>query len=493
MSERLYQPDFSSIFGENHANAFSYGRVDTLVWPVFSDVKKSQNLENLLKLKNKEGHPLFYRRNVSIKDELVELNCANMDLALIQAMSIERDYGITNEDVLSAVEKEPNRFRGVLSFSLKSGEDVTSNINSAEKRIPLAGIVVYPSYSDLDLLDSSNQGITQLLELSVKKNYFIKIDVGNIFLPDNHASKTSPRVLKEFLSKHPEPTFILSGLDIYGDFNNYYSLLKYFNNLWIELEPRSFGGMTPRDCFRRAFDMKGFIQNCWHRMMIGSATPTLEVSQIVRGFLEATSELSFSQKNLLRTWGLRNVNRINRDVFPPLKAEDVSLYKPIQEVKEQLVIQNDHEVTKVYKVKLRSYSITQLIFLTDLVQNIVERTLNTDSNLEHGELLMRSYHTTTSLLVNEHEFGNYLDLHYMLADQSAKDSSPYLHTVNALENRADFNHFDHELASTYGSRQLIIPILDGHLEMGGRENFYVLVTFGPRTFHLLFRVKLYKK
>jgi hypothetical protein len=85
-----------------------------------------------------------------------------------------------------------------------------------------------------------------------------------------------------------------------------------------------------------------------------------------------------------------------------------------------------------------------------------------------------------------------LDLHYLFAEISKKDSSAFLHTVRALENRADFNHYDHELASTYGNRQLTLPILNRNLEIGNRENYYVLVTFGPRTFNLFFKIKLIK-
>ncbi|MFX1338701.1 MAG: hypothetical protein ACFFDK_08835 [Promethearchaeota archaeon] len=65
--------------------------------------------------------------------------------------------------------------------------------------------------------------------------------------------------------------------------------------------------------------------------------------------------------------------------------------------------------------------------------------------------------------------------------------------MSALENRADFNHYDHELASTYGSKQLIISILNRNLEIGSRENFYILVTFGPRTFQLFIKIRLIKE
>jgi thiamine phosphate synthase YjbQ (UPF0047 family) len=81
----------------------------------------------------------------------------------------------------------------------------------------------------------------------------------------------------------------------------------------------------------------------------------------------------------------------------------------------------------------------------------------------------------------------------MFAEISSRDSAPFLHTVRALENRADFNHYDHELASTYGSRQLTLPIVNGRLEIGGRENLYILVTFGPRTFNIYIKIKLIKE
>ena len=254
---------------------------------------------------------------------------------------------------------------------------------------------------------------------------------------------------------------------------------------------KCFGGMTPTSCFKQIFSLKGFIQNAWHRITIGSATPTLEIAQMKRGLLEATELLNFSQKNILRTWAFRNVNRLNLTNF---KSEiDPNLFKPIKEINQINRIENDNDLIIEYKLKLRSYSITQLLFLTDIIKEIFNRSLEENPDLKSGELFIRSYHTTTSLIINEHEYGNYLDLHYMFAEISSRDSAPFLHTVRALENRADFNHYDHELASTYGSRQLTLPIVDGMLEIGGRENFYILVTFGPRTFNVYIKIKLIKE
>ena len=57
-------------------------------------------------------------------------------------------------------------------------------------------------------------------------------------------------------------------------------------------------------------------------------------------------------------------------------------------------------------------------------------------------------------------------MHYMFAEITKKDSSKFLHTVRALENRADFNPLDHEIATKYGHKQLILPIIKRNLEIG---------------------------
>ncbi|MBA7702669.1 hypothetical protein ES703_111438 [subsurface metagenome] len=421
MIERLFQPDFSCIFGEKFSNAFLYGQVDSLIWPIFNDIEMSEELEQLLKLKNQEGREYFYRREISVEDEIIELNCANIDLGLIQAMDLGKRYGISNLDVIAAVKKNPEIFRGILSYdlSIHSGnKDIISDLNQVKKEIKIAGIVLYPSYTKLDLINDENLELKNLLNYCKENSYFIKIDVGNLFVPDNHAELTSYPILKSFFSRNPENIFIISGVDVSGDFNLYYQLLKYFNNVWIEIDPRTIGGMTPTDCFRQIFAIKGFIQNCWHRMLIGSATPTLEISQMVRGFLEATEELTFSQKCILRTWGFRNVNRLNDDVFPSKSGFESQLFKTFISLKQEKTIETNTEVENIYKIQLRSYSITQLIYLSDLIKEVFNKTISEYPNLENGEVFIRSYHTTTSLIINEHEFGNYLDLHYMFAEIS---------------------------------------------------------------------------
>lgn len=487
--ERLYQPDFSSIFGAIYANAFIYGQIDSLIWPIFNGNEPSNALATLLKLQNNDGKKYFYYRKINIEDEKIELHCSNIKYGLIQAMDLNREYGITNEDVITVVKKEPDLFKAILSFDLS--KSAIPEIESIQNQIPVVGIVIYPSFIKLDITKPSNKYFSELINYCKDNNYFLKIDIGNFNLPENNSEYTTYDKIKSFLSEHSDIVTILSGLDISGDFNLYYQLLKLYNNVWIEIDPRTFGGMTPTNSFLQIFTLKGFIQNSWHRITIGSATPTLEVSQMIRGFLEATETLNFSQKNLLRSWGYRNLNRLNPINFTP--TIEPAIFNSVREINEINRVENNNELIITYKVKLRSYAITQLLFITNIIKKILNLSLEANPNLKNGELIIRPYHTTVSLIMNEHEYGNYLDLHYMFAEISSKDSSQFLHTVRALENRADFNHYDHELASTYGNRQLILPIVDGTLEIGGRENYYALVTFGPRTFFINIKIRLIKE
>ena len=86
--ERLYQPDFSSIFGARYANAFTYGQIDSLIWPIFNEIERSKALTNLLELKNHDGRNYFYNRKISIEDENVELFSSNINYGFVQAMDL---------------------------------------------------------------------------------------------------------------------------------------------------------------------------------------------------------------------------------------------------------------------------------------------------------------------------------------------------------------------------------------------------------------------
>ncbi|TFG18205.1 MAG: hypothetical protein EU531_00830 [Promethearchaeota archaeon] len=491
--ERLYQPDFTCIFGVDYGDAFSYRNIDSLIWPIFSDIEPSNTLKNLLKIKDNEGNPLFYRRNLRIEDLKIEMNCSNIHVGLIQAMNTSKSYGIANSDVIELVKRDPSMFKGILSFNLNqktTEHHIINEIQKIQDLIPVCGVAIYPSLTKLNLTEEVNQNLMNLMNYCRKNSLFIKVDLSNFKFGDNHSQFASPERIESFIASHLNNYIILSGFSIYNEFENILNRFKKYPNVWLEFDPRSIGGMTPSNLFTKIFGTQGFIQNFWQRISIGSATPTLEISQIVRGFIEATEKLNFTQKNLLLTWAFRNLNRFNKSIFKPIDNGIISTYPKIKEQSDKSYI---NQIISTNIVQLRSYSITQLLFLTDIIKNIFDRIINKYPELNDGELLLRSYHTTTTLLINEHEVGNYLDLHYYFAELSTQDSSDFMHTVLAEENRPDFNHLDHRIASTYGSKQLVLPIRNRKLKLGSRENLYLLATFGPRILDLLIEIKLYKE
>lgn len=491
--ERLYQPDFTCIFGADYGDAFSYRKIDSLIWPIFSDIEPSDTLKNLLKMKDNEGNSLFYRRNLSLEDLKIEMNCSNIHLGLIQAINTGKSYGIANSDVIEMVKRDPKMFKGILSFNLAqktSEHHIINEIQKIQDLIPVCGVAIYPSLTKLNLTEEVNQQLKTLMNYCRKNSLFIKVDLGNFKFVDNHLQFTSLERIEDFVSSNLNNYIILSGFSINNEFESILNRFKKYPNVWLEFDPRTIGGMTPTDAFTKIFRTKGFIQNFWQRISIGSATPTLEISQIVRGFMEATEKLNFSQKNLLRTWTFRNLNRCNQSIFEPINNDRITTYLKL---KEQSDKNYKNQIISTNIIQLRSYSITQLLFLTNIIKNTFDRTIKKYPELDDGELLLRAYHTTTTLLINEHEVGNYLDLHYYFAELSTQDSSDFLHTVLAKENRPDFNHPDHRIASSFGSKQIIIPIRKRTLDLGSRENLYILATFGPRILDLLIQIKLFKE
>jgi thiamine phosphate synthase YjbQ (UPF0047 family) len=195
----------------------------------------------------------------------------------------------------------------------------------------------------------------------------------------------------------------------------------------------------------------------------------------------------------MRTWMYRNLNRIYKLNLPSKKdlagVDDVKFgellpARVIQKSDSELFIQQD--------LALNSFSITQLLYVSPYILQAAADLAKQFPEYAFGEFTVKSYHTTTSLIVNEHEIGNYLQMHYQFAEDTMEEAGDKLHTVAAEENRADFNYPDHITASTRGDKDFTVPILDGKIQLGGRENVYVLVTFGPRAIKLSFSVKLFK-
>ena len=226
---------------------------------------------------------------------------------------------------------------------------------------------------------------------------------------------------------------------------------KFQRNIFLELNLRMLGGQTPTNFFKALFAIPGFIQNWWSRVLLASGSPTLEITQLVRGWYEATSSLELNFRHLLRIWGFRNGNRIwNIKPLSPQRKSNFS-YKLESESS------NSSTINLGYDIFIQSNAITQLISIQSAIDQIFAEIKKKYSSIQSGTITLKSYHTTISLIINEHEIGNFLELHYRFVKESMEDSQKALHTVAAKENRADFNFPDHLLASKYGNRTCDLP------------------------------------
>ena len=484
MLERLYCPDFSAVFGEPFRNPFDYPFVDCLVWPLFVNGEFPPEVAALLDL-NREGHPLFYRRNITLGDFAIEQQSGNVGISLLQGMEIGRDYGIPNQFVQEIVSKAPQVFSAVYSVNL-AGDGFPSDLADLSYT---AGIVVYPTLCNVNLTEP-NDVLRQTIDFCQENNLPLKIDLGNNYLPENNRRCADSRLLDTFAANNPDLNVIFSGPDpASSEIQDIFNILKYRRNMAVEIDPRSIGGMTPKQVFTRLFAEPGVIQNCWGRILLGSATPTLELSQMVRGLWESTESLPLSSQHLLRIWGFRNAHRWYKLPAPQTpytgileRPKSYSISSMVESERELGAGHSDLSV--IYEITAESFAITQLLWLQPALEEAVWDLQERYPEFKNGELQVRTKHTTTSLLMNEHEVGNFLELHYKFVEETRADPSQKLHTVAAEENRADFNFPDHLVATTYGQREVTIPYNDGKMLIGGRENLYLLATFGPRSMHV---------
>ncbi len=501
MLERLYCPDFSPVFGDKFRNPFDFPMVDCLVWPIFEDLTLPPSVRNLFNV-IRDGNPLFYNRKISLGEFALELQCSGIEVVLLQGMELNRAYGIPNEWVLKVARLNKQIFRAILSvnpLNNNSVKELNSQVESNHDSV--AGIAVYPSYLGLNLAEDTPK-IEQLVNICVSHNLPLKIDAGNMHLPDNDRRLTDPRIIDRFLYSYPKLKVIISNGDIGSDLLQYFNLLKYHPNLAVEVDPRSIGGISPRRFFSILFSQPGLVQNSFSRILIGSATPTLEISQVVKGFWEATEELTLAWRDLLRILGFRNAHRWYELKNVPLKSEIFG---------KNLQVPKPHRITQIFgpaseidvkgsgvstielhfDLLLESFSITQLLWIQPALEEIVSNVRRNFPRFCNGEVQIRTKHTTTALIINENEAGNFLQLHYEFVEKTRESPDMKLHTVMAAENRPDFNFPDHIVATTYGQKDIIVPYRNGELMLGSRENIYLLTTFGPRSVHLLVTFKLH--
>lgn len=489
MIEKLYCPDFSAVFDATFANPFVFAPVDSLQWPLLVDLPMDAETKELLAVKDERHHELFYHRKITSAQWEIERTCVCTGHVLFQAFYLDEVCKITNKQVIATCNAVNGLASAIICPELK-GKDISFMTTSASL---IAGIVMYPLFQQLDI---EGQAFQVIMAHCDKNRIPVKWDFYEYSVakaPSFH--EWLPKILG-LLAKYKDVIFIFSGLEMSG-IEAIAEKMKYYPRVWLEIDPRVAGGVTPAGLFSRIFALPGFVQNCWDRVVIGSATPTLEASQVVRGLWDATEPLSFQLKCLIRTWFTRNALRVFRLPLDKLVKSDAfsKINRAVLETKNRTIVElKDHKQAIIdVEATLQSFSITQLLWIQPVIEAAWTSLKKEFTSIETGELLVRTYHTTTSLIMNEHERGNYLQMHYDFAQKTRDDPSDKLHTVAAEENRADFNYPDHILASSVGGRSLTIPIVGTKLDIGGRENAYVLVTFGPRGIKLKLRFTFYFK
>lgn len=131
---------------------------------------------------------------------------------------------------------------------------------------------------------------------------------------------------------------------------------------------------------------------------------------------------------------------------------------------------------KVYTeiVSIKSRKNLELINITPLVEKIVSK-----SGIREGTCLVFSMHTTTGLLMNENEPGLEKDIPQFLKKLVPEGGDYYHHHYLYRDGRMAVNAWAH-LRSVILGLNLVIPVKDGRLLVGGRENVYFVELDGPQ-------------
>ena len=118
---------------------------------------------------------------------------------------------------------------------------------------------------------------------------------------------------------------------------------------------------------------------------------------------------------------------------------------------------------------------TELIDITDMVEETVRK-----SGITSGICIVHSVHSTTAIIVNEHEAG-------LINDIIKKIQHDFPKGASWLHDRVDDNA-DAHLASSYIGPTRIFPVRYGRLVRGTWQNIFLLELDGPRTRSIIIEV-----
>jgi secondary thiamine-phosphate synthase enzyme len=124
------------------------------------------------------------------------------------------------------------------------------------------------------------------------------------------------------------------------------------------------------------------------------------------------------------------------------------------------------------EITLSTTKRTELIDITETVSAFV-----VECNVESGICLVNSLHSTTAVVVNEHESG-------LIADVLSKVQAEFPQGAGWRHDRIDDNA-DAHLESLFLGHSKMLPIKDRQLVRGTWQNIFFLELDGPRNRRIL--------
>ena len=118
---------------------------------------------------------------------------------------------------------------------------------------------------------------------------------------------------------------------------------------------------------------------------------------------------------------------------------------------------------------------TELVDITNFVEETVRK-----SGVTSGICIVHSVHSTTAIIVNEHEAG-------LISDIVRKVQQDFPKGAGWLHDKVDDNA-DAHLASSYIGPTRIFPVRYGRLVRGTWQNIFLLELDGPRTRSIIIEV-----
>lgn len=119
-------------------------------------------------------------------------------------------------------------------------------------------------------------------------------------------------------------------------------------------------------------------------------------------------------------------------------------------------------------VRVSTKNRTEVIDVTADVEEVMRR-----SGVINGICIVHTLHSTTAIIVNEHESG-------LMKDIVKKVQRDFPKGVGWLHDRVDDNA-DAHLASSYIGPTRMFPVREGRLVRGPWQNIFLLELDGPRT------------